>query len=174
MLYGNLISLPVGDGMLYVEPVYVKSTQAERRTAAAEGAAVVRRRRHVRGARGQPRRRAWRHWSPRARTRSLRRARTPGTTPPGTTPPGGTPVLTGPLAAAAAAVDAAIVEVKAAQASGDFARYGKALASLETAMTNFQNAQKAAAGTPAPSTSAAVTPSAAASSPAPAVSPSGG
>ena len=27
MLYGNLISLPVGDGMLYVEPVYVKGGQ---------------------------------------------------------------------------------------------------------------------------------------------------
>ena len=27
VLYGNLISLPVGDGMLYVEPVYVKSSQ---------------------------------------------------------------------------------------------------------------------------------------------------
>ena len=27
VLYGNLISLPVGDGMLYVEPVYVKSGQ---------------------------------------------------------------------------------------------------------------------------------------------------
>src|SRR4029434_5683598 len=27
VLFGNLISLPVGDGMLYVEPVYVKSGQ---------------------------------------------------------------------------------------------------------------------------------------------------
>ena len=25
--YGNLLSLPVDDGMLYVEPVYVKSNQ---------------------------------------------------------------------------------------------------------------------------------------------------
>jgi uncharacterized membrane protein (UPF0182 family) len=173
VLYGNLISLPVGDGMLYVEPVYVKSTQVNAVPLLQKvllsygdgGTYVVLADNLAQGlealvAQGKSQK------PPTGTT-------PPGTTPPGTTPPGG-PALTGQLAAAAAAVDAAITEVKAAQVSGDFTRYGKALATLDTAMTNFQNAQKAAAGTPAPTTSAAVTPSTGASSPAPAVSPSGG
>ena len=47
-------------------------------------------------------------------------------------------------------MDNAIKEVKAAQQSGDFVRYGQALQKLETAMTNFQTAQAAAADRAAP------------------------
>ncbi|HET9519311.1 MAG TPA: UPF0182 family protein, partial [Actinoplanes sp.] len=149
VLYGNLISLPVGNGMLYVEPVYVKSNQANAvpllqkvlmsygdggtyvtlSDSLADGLAAL----VAQGKNQKP---------------------ATGVTPPGTKPPGGTapPAATGALATAAAAVDAAITEVKAAQASGDFARYGRALAALDTAMTNFQNAQKAAGAAPTPST----------------------
>ncbi|TDB73252.1 hypothetical protein, partial [Micromonospora sp. KC723] len=65
------------------------------------------------------------------------------------------PPLTGELAAAAERVQSAIVEVKAAQASGDFERYGRALKALDEAMTAFQQAQRAAAptGSPAPAPS---------------------
>ncbi|PZM93427.1 MAG: hypothetical protein DIU79_10920, partial [Actinobacteria bacterium] len=60
------------------------------------------------------------------------------------------------LAEAAARVQAAIAEVKAAQASGDFERYGRALKALDEAMTAFQ----AASGSgPAPSPTASASPS---------------
>ena len=42
-------------------------------------------------------------------------------------------------------VQTAIAEVKAAQASGDFERYGRALKALDEAMTAFQQAQRATA-----------------------------
>jgi uncharacterized membrane protein (UPF0182 family) len=82
-----------------------------------------------------------------------------GQPPSNNTPPntGGnnntpTPALPGQLAAAATQVDAAIKEVKAAQQSGDFVRYGQALQKLDVAMTAFQAAQAASGTTPAPST----------------------
>jgi len=67
----------------------------------------------------------------------------PGT---GTQPPA---VLPGALAQAAAELDTAIAGVRTAQQSGDFVKYGQALAALDAAMTKFQNAQKAAGATPA-------------------------
>jgi uncharacterized membrane protein (UPF0182 family) len=75
-----------------------------------------------------------------------------GTNPPPTTGGGKQtpPALTGQLAQAADQLDAAIEDVKKAQQSGNFAQYGAALQRLETAMTNFQNAQKAANGSTAP------------------------
>ncbi len=175
VLYGNLISLPVGDGMLYVEPVYVKGSQenavpllqkvlvsygdgstyvvladslsAGLQELVKQGAA---------GAGNQP--------------------PATGTPPPadgGTPPPannGGTPppAATGQLAQAAADVDAAIAAVKSAQQSGDFAAYGEALTNLEAAMDRFQAAQQAA---PTGSTPPSAAPSAAPSAPAP--TPSG-
>jgi uncharacterized membrane protein (UPF0182 family) len=103
-----------------------------------------------------------------------KQAATPGAPPPtGGTPPGGTPpALTGELAEAADRVQSAITEVRAAQTSGDFERYGRALKALDEALTAFQQAQRAAAAptpgatpsgsppaSPAASGSAAPTPS---------------
>ena len=79
--------------------------------------------------------------------------------------------MSGQLAQAAAALDKAIADVKTAQASGDFVRYGQALQALDAAMTTFQNAQKAAGATASPSTPASTPPSGAPSAPAP--TPSG-
>jgi hypothetical protein len=79
-------------------------------------------------------------------------------------------VLTGALAEAAGKVQSAIAEVKAAQASGDFERYGRALKALDEAMTAFQEAQVAANPSPAPSASgspSASPPAAPSSSPSP-------
>jgi uncharacterized membrane protein (UPF0182 family) len=85
--------------------------------------------------------------------------KTAGTTPPAinpTNPPNADndatppPTLPGQLADAAAALDKAIADVKAAQASGDFVRYGQALQALDTAMNNFQAAQRAAGATTGP------------------------
>ncbi|MEU8610180.1 UPF0182 family protein [Actinoplanes sp. NPDC048791] len=171
VLFGNLISLPVGDGMLYVEPVYVKSGQQDAvpllqkvLMSYGDGGTYVVLANNLKdgldklvaqGKSNQP----------------------PTNTPPTNNQPPNTgngqpPVLPGQLAQAAAALDKAIADVKTAQASGDFVRYGQALQALDTAMTNFQNAQKAA-GTPTtgPSVSPSTPPSGAPSAPAP--TPSG-
>ncbi|MEH1012832.1 UPF0182 family protein [Micromonospora sp. CPCC 206060] len=161
--YGNLLSLPFADGMLYVEPVYVKSTQVQNSYPILQqvllsygdgGSYIVL-------ARGD---------DLAAGIKELvELGKRPGATPPpaGTPPPpaGGptpspsvttTPPPAGDLAAAAARVQSAIVEVRAAQASGDFERYGRALKALDEAMAAFQAAQQGTnpapgAGTPAPS-----------------------
>lgn len=174
VLYGNLISLPVGDGMLYVEPVYVKSGQQDAvpllqrvlMSYGDGGTYVVLAdnleaglKQLVAQGKNQP---------------------PPTTTTPGNTgtPPSGTPpALTGQLAQAAAALDKAIADVKAAQKSGDFAKYGQALQALDTAMTNFQNAQKSANTPASPPAGTSAPPSTPASAPpasAPAPTPSGG
>ncbi|MFG2058260.1 UPF0182 family protein [Micromonospora sp. NPDC048930] len=150
--YGNLLSLPFGNGMLYVEPVYVKSNQQDAYPLLqkvllsygdggsymvladnlADGVKQLVEQGKRAGAGNPP--------------------SSGGNAPP---PTGGTspPVLTGELAQAADRVQAAIGEVKAAQASGDFERYGRALKALDEAMTAFQEAQTAANPSPAPSTS---------------------
>ena len=51
-------------------------------------------------------------------------------------------MLTGELAQAADKVQSAIAEVKAAQTSGDFERYGRALKTLDEAMTALEKALK--------------------------------
>ncbi|HET6530784.1 MAG TPA: UPF0182 family protein [Actinoplanes sp.] len=148
VLFGNLISLPVGDGMLYVEPVYVKGSQESAvpllqkvLMSYGDGGTYVVLADSLREGLDQ----------------LVAQGKASGTNPPsGTTnppPPGNDdnasppPTLSGPVAQAAAELDRAIANVKAAQESGDFARYGQALQALDTAMTNFQNAQRAAAGT---------------------------
>nr|BFE68033.1 hypothetical protein GCM10020092_013340 [Actinoplanes digitatis] len=171
VLFGNLISLPVGDGMLYVEPVYVKSGQQDAvpllqkvLMSYGDGGTYVVLANNLKegldklvaqGKSNQP-------------TTS---------TPPGNEqpPPGnGQPVLTGQLAQAAADLDKAIADVKLAQQSGDFAKYGAALQALDVAMTNFQNAQKAAGAattpTTGPSTQPSVNPSVSSSAPTPTAS----
>jgi hypothetical protein len=165
VLFGNLISLPVGNGMLYVEPVYVKSGQQDAvpllqkvLMSYGDGGTYVVLANNLKDGLDKLVAQGKNNVTPTGTT--------PGNT--GTTPPPGNgqqPVLTGQLAQAAAALDKAIADVKTAQASGDFVKYGQALQALDTAMTNFQNAQKAAGGTPttgpaAPSTPASTPPSA--------------
>ncbi|MFC8616827.1 UPF0182 family protein [Micromonospora purpureochromogenes] len=148
--YGNLLSLPFGDGMLYVEPVYVKSNQQDAYPllqkvllSYGDGGSYVALADNLTDGIKQlvdQGKRAGQGTTP-----------PPGGTPP--PPPGGTnpPPLTGELAAAAERVETAIVEVKAAQTSGDFERYGRALKALDEAMTAFQQAQQTAGPAPTPS-----------------------
>ncbi|GAB2927516.1 UPF0182 family protein [Micromonospora polyrhachis] len=164
--YGNLLSLPFGDGMLYVEPVYVKSNQTNAYPLLQKvllsygdgGSYVVLADNMTDGIKAL-----------------VEQGKKAGaTTPPppdgGTPPPSdtNTPPMIGELATAAAKVQAAIAEVKAAQASGDFERYGRALKALDEAMTAFQAAQQAA--NPAPSGS----PAAPTGTPPPSATPSPG
>ncbi|MFC5942137.1 UPF0182 family protein [Micromonospora harpali] len=158
--YGNLLSLPFGDGMLYVEPVYVKSNQQDAYPLLQKvllsygdgGSYVVLANNLTDGIKQL--------------VEQGKQAVEGGTPPPtgGTPPPGdgsNAPPLTGELAEAAAKVQSAIAEVKAAQTSGDFERYGRALKALDEAMTAFQQAQQAAspAAPAAPSASPSASPS---------------
>ena len=153
--FGNLLSLPFGDGMLYVEPVYVKTKQQNAYPVLqrvllsyGEGGAYVVLANSVeegikqlvemgrKAAEGQP----------------PTEQQPPQQQPPQQEPPrpseSPSPTVPADLAAAAAKVQAAIAEVKAAQASGDFERYGRALKALEDAMNEFQAAQEAISGAP--------------------------
>ncbi|MEV4707271.1 UPF0182 family protein [Actinoplanes sp. NPDC049316] len=172
VLYGNLISLPVGQGMLYVEPVYVKSGQQ------ANAAPLLQK---VLMSYGDGNTYVVLANNLQDGLKALvaqGKNQQPPASSQNTNPPSGTqpPATSSQLTQAAADLDKAIADVKAAQQSGDFARYGQALQALDTAMTNFQNAQKAAnpavapsAGPSAPSSTPASTPPSAA-----APTPSGG
>ncbi|MFJ8581691.1 UPF0182 family protein [Micromonospora sp. NPDC093277] len=154
--YGNLLSLPFADGMLYVEPVYVKSNQQDAfpllqkvLLSYGDGSSYVVLANNINDGIKQ------------LVEKGKRGAGNPapgGSTPPtdGNPPTGGgttQPVLTGELAQAADRVQSAITEVKAAQTSGDFERYGRALKALDEAITAFQHAQEAANPSPAASPS---------------------
>ncbi|MEU9826797.1 UPF0182 family membrane protein [Micromonospora chersina] len=150
--YGNLLSLPFADGMLYVEPVYVKSSNQDAYPllqkvllSYGDGGSYVVLANNLSDGIKQL-------------VEQGKRAAAGGPPPStGDNPPttGGTspPVLTGELAEAAGKVQSAIAEVKAAQASGDFERYGRALKALDEAMAAFQQAQAAANPSPGPSAS---------------------
>jgi uncharacterized membrane protein (UPF0182 family) len=159
--YGNLLSLPFADGMLYVEPVYVKSNQTNafpllQRLLLSYGdggeyvvlantiedgiAELVRQGKE--GGTGEP-----------ALPEEPGGAEPPASPGPTPTATPETPTVPGDLAAVAAKVEAAIEEVKAAQASGDFERYGRALRALDEAMEEFQAAQQAAPGAAPPPSS---------------------
>lgn len=144
VLYGNLLSLPVSNGMLYVEPVYVRSKQADAYPTLqkvllsyGDGGQYVVLADDIDSG-----------------IKQLIAAGKSGAAPPAggttTTPPsaGGNPgTVTAQLATAATKLRSAIAEVKAAQVSGDFARYGRALTALDVAMSEFDRASRAANGT---------------------------
>jgi uncharacterized membrane protein (UPF0182 family) len=158
--YGNLLSLPFGNGMLYVEPVYVKSNQQDAYPLLQKvllsygdgGSYVVLANNLTDG----------------IKELVKQGKAAPGATPPpatdGTPPPttGATPPpMTGELAEAAAKVQTAINDVREAQKSGNFEEYGQALKRLDEAMVAFQNAQQAAtSGAPAPGASPSGSPAA--------------
>jgi uncharacterized membrane protein (UPF0182 family) len=162
--YGNLISLPVADGMLYVEPVYVKSSQQN----------AVPLLQKVLMSYGDGRYVVLADTLKQGLDELVAQGKSqPGTTSPPANNNGPPPAtLPGQLAQAAAALDTAIANVKKTQQSGDFAAYGQALQQLDTAMTNFQNAQKSASASAAP-TAGPSTPAAPSTSAGPAPTPSG-
>jgi uncharacterized protein len=156
--YGNLLSLPFGDGMLYVEPIYVKTKQERAYPLLqkvlltyGEGASTVLANNLQDG------------------IKQLVQLGNQGAQPPAQPPPPGAnpppatgepPAVSGELAAAATRVQSAIDEVRAAQASGDFERYGRALKALDQAIKEFEAASKSAGASPAPSGTPNTSPSA--------------
>jgi uncharacterized membrane protein (UPF0182 family) len=155
VIYGNLLSLPVGGGMLYVEPLYVQS----------KGQNTYPQLKYVVVNFGQYT--GYADTLQGALTNLLTAAKgsapTTGNPPTTTTPPSGSqsnPVLD----QAAAQIAKAIQDLKAAQQSGDFVAYGNALKELNDAVNAYEAAK--ASSTPNPSASGST-------SPTPSVSPTG-
>ena len=163
VLYGNLISLPVASGILYVEPVYVKTGNQDNAApllqkvlmSYGDGGTYV-----VLADNLKDGLQALVDQGKQAASGSGNQGNTGGTGT--TTPPPAT--LPAQLAQAATELDKAIDNVKTAQQSGDFAKYGAALQALDAAMAKFQAAQQASAG--APTTPPSANPSGSASPPA--------
>jgi uncharacterized membrane protein (UPF0182 family) len=141
-VYGNLLSLPVAGGMLYVEPLYIRSTTDNsyalmRKVLVSYGKFVAY------------------EDSLQAGIDSLIKQAT-GQAPPSTLPPpvtGQPPTSTAPPPSSSAAVSEAagkiqqaINDLRAAQQSGDFDKYGQALKALEEAVKAYQAAQQSAGG----------------------------
>jgi uncharacterized membrane protein (UPF0182 family) len=150
VVYGNLLSLPYGGGLLYVQPVYLKSSNVSnpyplmRLVLVSYGSTVA-----SAGTLDE----AIKGLVAKGQAASGAPAANP---PPGQNPaaPGAGTVLSPELAAAASKLSAAIAKAQAAQASGDFAAYGAALGELNTAMNEFLAAQQRASATsPSPTPS---------------------
>jgi uncharacterized protein len=145
VVYGNLLSLPYGGGLLYVQPVYVKSANVNpfplMRLVLVSYGSLVGFDTTLQG----------------AINALVKKAGEPGTgggqQPGGAPPPPKTPpAQNAEVAAAAAKIDAAITKLHDAQAKGDFSGYGAALTELDTAVKEFKAAQaKATSAAPAPS-----------------------
>ncbi|WP_236049456.1 UPF0182 family membrane protein [Paractinoplanes ovalisporus] len=174
VLYGNLITLPVEGGVLYVEPVYVKTGNQENAApllqkvlmSYGDGGTYVVLADNLKQGLDQLVQQGKQAGSGNNNSGNTGNNNNGGGNT-GTNPPPET--LTGELATAAAALDKAITDVRTAQQSGDFARYGEALKALDTAMTNFENARNASGGG-TPSAAPSATPSGSA---APSATPGG-
>ena len=158
VIEGNLLSLPVGDGMLYVEPLYVKSQTSNSYPQLKY--VLVNFGQYV----------GFDATLPGALKQLLTAAGgTPTTTPPNQQPPANQPPANQPNGGATAAavdkINKALSDLQTAQQAGDFAKYGQALQELQDAIAEYRKAQQAAAASPAPSPSGSASPSPAPSVP---------
>ncbi|HEY2553063.1 MAG TPA: UPF0182 family protein [Streptosporangiaceae bacterium] len=164
---GNLVTLPVGGGLVYFEPVYVSQVAAAGSSYPTVQLVLVYYNGQIGFATSLP-------------AAIAQAFGTSGKAPvTGTSPPGGTPPPTTPSGPASAAVrhflqqaESFYTQAQAALRAGDFAAYGRDLAKMNTALNQ---AIAAAGGSPAPSLSPSppVSPSSPSVSPAPSPSPSG-
>jgi uncharacterized protein len=146
VIYGNLLTLPVGGGLLYVEPVYVQAASGSgnsfpllRKVLVAFGGQIAfedtLQESLLAVFRGNP---------------GAGTGEAPGTTPPpGTTAPGAPPGSNA-LAQALQEADKAMKDSQAALKAGDFAAYGVAQKRLQDALAKALAAQRSAPTAPAP------------------------
>jgi hypothetical protein len=162
LTYGNLLTLPVGDGLLYVQPMYVQASREggsfpqNKATVAVFGKRI-----------------AWGETLDQALdglfggnsgATAGDSGSEPGTTPPGGTPPptGGTPPtqsVTAQLAEIIADIEAANAAGQAALKKGDFAAYGVAQRDLQEAITRASALSPQLGAALSPSASPSATPS---------------
>lgn len=166
IIYGNLLSLPYGGGLLYVQPVYLESSISTqiplmRLVLASYGnhvsfgdtldEAIAKLVEAGPGTETPP---PDTEQPPPTDTPTA-----PPTTPPTTIPPpDGEVVMTPELQAALDRLDQAIDRVAQAQASGDFRAYGEALAELQAAMDEYREAEARARTGNTPVTTPSPTP----------------
>jgi uncharacterized membrane protein (UPF0182 family) len=157
--YGNLLTLPVGGGMLYVEPLYIQSKEANsyplmKKVLLNYGEFVAYEDTLQKGVQSLVQ-------------QATGQSPTIQPPPPPPSSPGGGQAPSSVLADAVAQINKALADLKAAQQAGDFEGQGRALKELDDAVKAFNEAQKAAGtpASPAPTTapSGAGTPSPAAS-----------
>ena len=151
VIYGNLLSLPVGNGILYVEPVYLRQTSADAQTYPQLTKVLLSYGDYI----------AYDNDVASGIADLLAQAK--AGTPATTVPPTGASVEGNASPAvnqAVAQINKALDDLTAAQKSGDFTAYGQALDELKSAIAAYQ----AATGQPPPSISPSGPPS---------VSPSG-
>jgi uncharacterized membrane protein (UPF0182 family) len=151
---GNLITIPVGGGLLYVEPVYVSASAV-----GASGSYPTMQRVFV-FFNGQP--------NPVGYGASLQEALAqvfrgiPGQTPPGGTGATGPGTLSAAVRGLLAQAERDYAQAQAALRRGDFATYGADLAKMKEALDAAQKAAQGspgkATGTPSPSPSPSSTP----------------
>lgn len=149
VIYGNLLTLPVANGMLYVEPIYLR-TKSDKTFPTLQKVLVA----------YGPNYKAYANTLEDGLAELVKQATgqapvpssgdnpNPGTPPVGTGNPTGSPQVQ----EAINAMNKAIADLKAAQVAGDFEAYGRALKALQDAIGRYEAAVKAA--TPAPSASA--------------------
>lgn len=150
--YGNLLTLPVAGGLLYVEPVYIER-------AGSSGASYPVLARVLVSYNGQvgfeptfagALEEIFGAGAGRAATPTPGQVTTPAPAAPAPAPGAAPSVGPSPaLAQAATDIQSAIAQLKAAQQSGDFAAQGQALAALDRAVQAFQTANGQTDGAPA-------------------------
>ncbi len=155
VVYGNLLSLPLGNGILYVEPVYIKSTQQGsyplmKKVLLSYGDYI---------AYDDDVKSGIADLLNQAKTGTPTTTTPPaGTTPPTTTSPGVTPALT----KAVTEINTALADLQAAYKSGDLAKIGAAQAELQKATQDYQTALSASpvapTSTPTPGSTPTSTP----------------
>ncbi|MDP9392540.1 MAG: UPF0182 family protein [Actinomycetota bacterium] len=165
-VFGNLLTLPIGgDGLLYVEPLYVQGTGENSfpllqkvlvnygdRVGYANTLSEALDQVFGAGA-GES---ATDGGDAPAAGDGTTTPSTPGTPPPPAPSDGSVSPSTPEMAQAVAAINAALQALETAQRAGDFAGQGRALEDLQAAVTTYQAAQRTAASPAAP---AAATPS---------------
>ncbi|MFD0582445.1 UPF0182 family membrane protein [Dactylosporangium darangshiense] len=168
VIYGNLLSLPVANGMLYVEPIYLRNKNDKafprmQKVLVAYGPKYMAYADDLATALGQ----LVKQVTGQAPVPQTENGQTQGNPTTGNQP--GTPQVQDAIAA----MNKAIADLKAAQQSGDFEAYGKALKALQDAIARYEDAVKAAGANPSPSSSASPSASAGPSA-SPSVQPSAG
>jgi uncharacterized membrane protein (UPF0182 family) len=138
-VYGNLLSLPVAGGMLYVEPLYIRNTGDN--TYPLMRKVLVRFGNYT----------AYEDTLQAGIDSLIKQAtgQAPPTTSPdqtGQSPPASPPPTSTAQAEAASKIQQAINDLHAAQQSGDFQKYGEALQALDDAVKAYQATQQPSGG----------------------------
>jgi uncharacterized membrane protein (UPF0182 family) len=158
--YGNLLTLPVAGGLLYVEPIYIE--RANQETSFPQLARVLVSFGGKVGYSARLDEALNQVFGPGATTGLVpptpATPASPGTTPAPAAGGAGQPAASGELRAAVSDINAALSRLRAAQQSGDFAGQGAALSDLDKAVKRFNTAQNAAPTPGAPPAQGAAPP----------------